>query len=356
MKVLYLTWLDPATTDYPLFLSLAWKRMGHDVRLLPPGLAIDIRAFQSFRHSIANMEHNDDLRRRFMEKSVSTYCDSFRPDVLILGGSHITPDAMQRLRDRYGVMIGYIIGYNHILAGFAAAAIQQADFLVIHDSYLYPIVQGTRYGRCPYVFFLPSAAEPKEHHPVPLSDKDRRDYGADIGFIGGVSANRIAALQQLTAHDLRIWGGAGWEKADSLSGCYRREPVYGLKKTKIYNTSKIILNIEDDEKQIHAFSQRVPETLACGGFIITQWRKDLEQTQLIDGESIVTYRTLDELVEKVDFYLAHPAERNRISENGRRIVLDSMTYDSCAPLLIEQVEALLHDKSRTPPRIDRIAF
>ena len=35
MKILYVTWLDAATTDYPLFLADAWKRLGVDVTLLP---------------------------------------------------------------------------------------------------------------------------------------------------------------------------------------------------------------------------------------------------------------------------------------------------------------------------------
>ena len=54
-------------------------------------------------------------------------------------------------------------------------------------------------GQCPDAFrqagaknvsYLPMAADPTIHHPMTLSEEDRRDYGADVSFVGAGYANR----------------------------------------------------------------------------------------------------------------------------------------------------------------------
>jgi spore maturation protein CgeB len=218
------------------------------------------------------------------------------------------------------------------------------DFLVVHDSYLIPVLAGRTRGKVPHVYFMSCMASPTEHRPVPLTAEDRRDYAADITFVGGVSANRVALLTPLRKHDLRIFGDPAWSEISELREHYRSEPVYGLKKSKIYHGSKIVLNIEDDEKQINAVSNRVPEVLACGGFVLTDRREDLRRTDLVDGESIATFRTSEELEQKVEFYLRHPEERSRISEAGRRVVLGTLTYERHAGELGVQMASLLHSR------------
>ena len=45
-----------------------------------------------------------------------------------------------------------------------------------------------------------------------------------------------------------------------------------------------------------------------------------------DGEHLAIARTPEEMREKALYYLERPEERNRIAENGRRLVLDRYTY------------------------------
>lgn len=342
MKILYITWLDPATTDYPLFMAREWEKKGHEVRLFPYDLEFSNQAPSRLIDHIALGDPG--IRSSFIKKRVDAECGSFRPDVLLIGGVFLTPEAILELRRKYGCLVGSIIGYNHLLEGRTAEILRAADFVISHDSYLIPLLQGTRYGKVPHVFLMPSMAAPEEHRPLQLSPEDVRDYGADVAFIGGIGENRVEALRRLAMYNLRIWGDQSWTRVPELAGYFRDEPVYGLKKTKIYNAAAIVLNIDDNEKQINAFSQRVPEVLACGGFVITDWRKDLEKTDLMENESIVTFRTPGELQEKVQFYLKHPDERMRIAENGRRVVLGSMTYNHLAIPLVRQIENLVQGK------------
>jgi spore maturation protein CgeB len=117
------------------------------------------------------------------------------------------------------------------------------------------------------------------------------------------------------------------------------EPVYGLKKTKIYNACKIVIHVEDEEKNVNSLNCRVPEVLACGGFVLTQWTRDLDTSGLRDGETVASFQSHSELVEKVEYYLSHPEERQLISEKGRRYVLENLTYDASYGGILDQVEA-----------------
>ena len=345
MKILYVCWLDPATTDLPLFLANAWEAEGHEVCLFPYDLEFSNVAPSRLIDSAALHFGSQAWRFFFFERNVLNKCNSFKPDVVLLGHPFIGLSRFRQLREKLGCLIGYFVGYNNLLEGQVAQYLSASDFVLVHDSYLIPLVQGTRYGRCPNVFLVPALAEPKEHRSLSVSENERHRYGGDVVFIGGAGPNRIVTLSALKNHDLRIWGGSAWKNVPELFPCFRDEPVYGLKKSKIYHAASITLNIEDDEKQVNAISQRVPEVFACGGFVITGWHKDLDKTGLVEGESIVSYRSAGELQEKVDYYLSHPEERMRISQNGRIIVEQNLTYERVAPLVIQEIEKVFKEAS-----------
>ncbi len=70
-----------------------------------------------------------------------------------------------------------------------------------------------------------ACADPDEHGPLPIADDFRRDYGAEICFIGSWSPGRERLLDRLTRYDLKIYG-TGWEAAaHRLRPHTRTEPV-----------------------------------------------------------------------------------------------------------------------------------
>jgi len=341
MRILYVCHLDPPTGDLPLFLAEQWEQIGHEVELFPYDIEFGNDINARFWDTISGIDL--DLRASYLERRIGQVCRRLKPEVLLFGKNFLSLAGTLRLRSEYDLIVGFLLGFNHLLQGNTAALLSQADFVIVHDSYLVPVIRGVRYAKNPNVFVLPCMANPEEHQPLDLSEEDRERYGCDVAFIGWFGPSRVEALRRLTDYDLRIWG-LHWEKTPDLAPFVSGEPVYGLKKTKIYNAAKIVLNIEDEEKQINAISNRVPEVLACGSFVLTGWHKDLEVTPLVEGESIVCYRSLDELKEKVEYYLNHPEERKAIVEKGRAIVLESMLYRKVAEKLAGEIEQVLSQK------------
>lgn len=323
MRILAVAWMNPTSTDMPLFHMNQWKAMGHEVEAFPYDLDVLDEPKCRFFDSIEPCWHE------IGEVRIAQACQEFRPDILLFFYHLMGVRRMQRLRRDYGCKVGIYLDNNHLLWRDTAPFISAADFVVVHDRYVIPLIQGTLAGRNQNVYHLRGVAEPSEHKPVELTACDRDRYGCDIAFIGGSGPDRLASLPLLSDFKLRIWGGSAdaWRCVPSLIPCLSDEPVYGLKKTKIYNAASIVLNIEESEKQIDAINPRIPETLACGGFVLTNHTADLEDAGFRDGESIAWFKSTEEMIDKAAHYLPNPAERSRISQNGRKLVLGSMTYE-----------------------------
>lgn len=77
----------------------------------------------------------------------------------------------------------------------------------------------------------------------------------------------------------------------------------------------------------HYWSDRVPETLGRGAFLLHPATPGLSE-HFADGEHLVTWTLGDwaELAEKTDWYLAHPDERQKIADAGRAHVMRRHTY------------------------------
>ena len=69
------------------------------------------------------------------------------------------------------------------------------------------------------------------------------------------------------------------------------------------------------------FNPRFFEVLACGGFLLTdQPIYDLELVGLRAGEHFATYEGLHDIEDKMEYWLNHDKERERIARRGMRFV------------------------------------
>lgn len=74
------------------------------------------------------------------------------------------------------------------------------------------------------------------------------------------------------------------------------------------NRSKIILTSNNYWK---ALSMRYTETLACGGFLLADKPQDLDKLGYVNGKHLVIYNDLDDLRDKIIYYLDPKNEKER---------------------------------------------
>ncbi|MGE5329736.1 MAG: glycosyltransferase [Deltaproteobacteria bacterium] len=117
---------------------------------------------------------------------------------------------------------------------------------------------------------------------------------------------------------------------------YIKNPVFGLDMFQVLKDSKITLNIHADSSPEYASNMRLWEATGVGTCLITDWRKNLNELFIPDKE-IVTYKSVDECVEKVKWLLEHPAECQEIAKAGQARTLKEHTFSQRAIELDEMI-------------------
>ena len=88
----------------------------------------------------------------------------------------------------------------------------------------------------------------------------------------------------------------------------------------IFRDSRINLNITS--KTIESgIPQRVLDILSCGGFCMTNYQTEIEEF-FRDGVDLVMYTGMEDLLEKVSYYLEHEDARRRIAQEGKKKVTE----------------------------------
>lgn len=277
-----------------------------------------------------------DLRRR--NQLLLRQAARFQPDILWLSGDNreIFPETLARIRSDHNCKIVYVTGVSPIVFSGAIerAAARLYDLVLVNDFYhgVQWLELGARKMEClPYV-----AIDPEIHLPQPISDAPAT-YLCDVGFVGtlvpsNLYSERVAALESLRDFDLGIW--SMHEVPPSLRR-FHRGSALGETMMQVLSSIKISINTHGDFMR-YGGNMRLFESAALGAFQIVDDRPGVHEW-FRDGEHLVTFSDHDDLREKVRYYLAHEAERQRIAAAARAHVLAEHRYDQ----RLARVEALL---------------
>jgi len=110
----------------------------------------------------------------------------------------------------------------------------------------------------------------------------------------------------------------------------------------LYNGCKIAISHNQFDYECYT-SDRLFRIMACGTFCITKHFEGIE-TMFNVGEHLVTYRTLDELKYKIDYYLQLPDERQKIADAGYLHVRENHTWFKRIEKLKEIVDGINRKK------------
>lgn len=105
---------------------------------------------------------------------------------------------------------------------------------------------------------------------------------------------------------------------------------------KIFYLSRINLNITLPSIET-GLPQRILDIMGSGGFVLTNYQKEIEDYFVI-GQEIEVFRDVDELLEKVSYYLSHEEQRLRIAINGYQKVRDHFSYTHQLQQILHTVE------------------
>ncbi|BFM13994.1 hypothetical protein R50073_01770 [Maricurvus nonylphenolicus] len=193
------------------------------------------------------------------------------------------------------------------------------------------------------VLGLDAVYAPFGSNPIPVpSQLPAKDI--DVLFVGSADMRRVFLLEKLTDFKLAIYGSR-WDRheplmSDRLKSKVSRQAVWGGELYGLFHRSKVILNITRGtfygvETGVNL---RIPETLSANGFLLTDHTDELG-SQYVVGETLESYRSSEELVEKVSTYLQNDVARAKIADQGHECWKHNYTWDVCVKRMLAVLQA-----------------
>ena len=150
---------------------------------------------------------------------------------------------------------------------------------------------------------------------------------AFVGFVSKAHQQRLELLEELCRKvPISFWGAGGESlPADSPLRGRVKPPLWGYDMYRQLQRSKIALNIHIDMAEQYAANMRLYEATGVGTMLLTDWKVNLPEL-FEPGKEVVAYRSSDECVELVKYYLAHDSEREAIAKAGQQRTLCEHSY------------------------------
>jgi spore maturation protein CgeB len=208
----------------------------------------------------------------------------------------------------------------------------------------------------PNVFWLTQAFEPSFFEIKEITGKDKKTFSTDVAFVGNIGSkpqylNRRKSLKKIihSGFKLKWWGPKMPRKLSTiplilgkLGKAYGGKFVWGAEYAKVARLSKIFLAFDSMPHIRKSMSARMYTAVGCGAFYMCRHVDGIEEV-LKPGKEIVTFRSDDEMIDMIRYYLGNNELRLKIAEAGQKRVLKDHTYEKrigqmCS--LIEQAGAV----------------
>jgi spore maturation protein CgeB len=325
MKILFCGYRNPNFITVTEYSERALAAAGAEVRFFNDrGFALPGR----LRESVPLLGRLDlaALNRRLVRAAAA-----YRPDVVLAcGGTRVLPSALRGLRDMGIATVLWTIDPPQLDSPALLAAAPFYDRIFCGGT---EAVELFEQAGIKGAEFLPFACDPAVHRPLPAGEAAAA--ACDICFMGSVHPElypgRVKLLESISDLDLKVWG-PGTGNIPASSPLFKR--VAGGQVPPdlwrgIYASARIVLCMHFSDPRgkypCYQASPRVYEAMACGAFLLCDAQKDV-LSLFREGEHLAVFRGAGDLREKINYYLAAPAERAAIAAAGRAEVLAKHTY------------------------------
>jgi spore maturation protein CgeB len=187
--------------------------------------------------------------------------------------------------------------------------------------------------------------------PRILDNYSNLDRDIECSFIGSLSyehLQRMEVLKQLVSSTpIQIWSSLPKLLSKGLlqpkfiqsylamgSVRARMNPsVWGLEMYQVLGRSKMTINVHIDAAAGLAGNMRMFEATGMGALLITEDAPNIEKLYK-SGEEVITYTSIDDLIDKIAYYIDRPEEQQAIAQAGQaRTLKDHSTVQRSKELI-----------------------
>lgn len=257
-----------------------------------------------------------------MSRALIDQVATHRPDVvLVLKGETIQTSAFSQIKEQFHpILLQWYPDspFNVEVKNATKESLASIPLFDCYFIYAHSLIEPLQRAGAKRVEYLPFCFDPEMlKPPASLTEEDKKKYATDVVFAGTWEPQREWWLEKITEFDLAVWGNM-WERmkpGSPLQQKWKGAAVYGEEISKLFAVSKIHLNfLREQNKDSH--NVRSLEIPGFGGFLLTQRSKEQSEELYVEGKEIACFDSVDELKEKIRYYLDHEDERLAIAGAG----------------------------------------
>jgi spore maturation protein CgeB len=326
------------TEGFALHIADTLVNMGHNVKRFEPGFKQGKLAgrlghrIDQVRSVIYSATDSLPPIRAQRMKSLWQVAEQGHLDTVIVCHDFLWPAEVSELKHRTHAKVA--MWFPDAMVNFRRGFFMTAayDALFFKDPYIVHALGDVLQSP---VYYLPECFNPARHYLAEAELGDLSDYQCDITTAGNQHSWRVAFFKNLSAYNVKIWGNPAplWMAAGIVNSMHQGRGVYNHDKVRAFRGAKIVLcNLNYSE--IWGVNVRCFEAAGAGAFQMVDWRPGLSHL-FEEGKEIITFKSIVELKQKIDYWLPREAERRAIAEAGRLRAHAEYTYSHRLTLLLD---------------------
>lgn len=250
----------------------------------------------------------------------------FRPHLIICnaGGLSFRPRDAAVLRSWGVKLLGIALSDPDVFQPTTSKIFTNFDAMYTNDA---ATAEAYRQGGVP-AYQMPIATNDGFFHLVPPVP----EYACEVLHLGAAHQDRIEPVNALIENfDTHIYG-ENWEK----HGIHNRGLVYGGETLKALNSARITILFSRTPSGRQTVKVGIFDFLAAGALVATEDFPELRRYFDVQKD-LIAFNGIDEMLQKIRYYLDHPDEAEAIRQAGRAKVLARYTWKQTWPRILAPI-------------------
>lgn len=312
--------------------SDAFKRMGHDVIIVGTVQGYYVKGKIEIIMSKVSERHERYKSIKLIKKAIA-----FKPDIVINLIRILHPDMVPTLRKALPNAI-FVSVNNDQLANFGRQQIfaTDYDFFFSKDSFIVDFMRN-KMGLNSYQ--LLEYFNPRIHlKPNMTKAEAEEETNIDVLVFGLFYPYRTALLKKLVDAGIKItmFGRKSKYFPEDLNPYFNDGFIRGERKSKLVYGAKIVFN-NFHYAEVSSVNQKYFEINGIGGFQICDFKESLKDYSPINPEKY-TFKTIEEAIDLIKYYLQNPEERHEIADRNYRHFNKYHTIDLRAQKILDIID------------------
>tara|TARA_B100000886_G_scaffold331859_2_gene283882 strand:- start:13107 stop:14243 length:1137 start_codon:yes stop_codon:yes gene_type:complete len=175
-----------------------------------------------------------------------------------------------------------------------------------------------------------------------FNEEEQIEEKYDVTFMGLIRNERKNLIEYIKNNkiNLSLFGDKNYSKVLSQKDYFKT-----IKNSKInLNFCSLSHNLDEvffDKKKLQKLKNmtgRIFEILSCKSFLLTEYNPTLEYF-FSPGKDLEVFKSKEELVDKINFYLVNDNLRNKIAEQGYKTFMQKYEFSTYMPHFIKQIDS-----------------